>query len=380
MGDDDNLTGNIRRVGRKDRKKELDKPASLFPIEGDEVGGDTRPTAGLVEDTQLTIPEMPTEPLVFDFDADLPDLAKLADEVFAVDETQKNPPPVADIPTPKPVSSPFPKVSSGVDTSQRYPPLAFSVPKEKSPAPTSKPQTEDKVYPVPTKGRKYRFGYGKWYHDIIALVFMIGTIGLAVAFVTIWRDPWSSINPLPPATTFIEVSWTPDLDALARYYADQTATFQAPNPSNNTPNAVTIQQQNMTPIVIQPLDTPTGDKPFTISNSGVLYIPNSNGRDCNWSSIAGTVTGLNNEPLDGYAVQIVDIEDPTRLNVVVNSGSSLNLGAGGFELALGSTPRIRSYRVQLFDSTNTAVSEPFQIFTREECDQNVAVVNFVQVR
>ncbi len=378
MGDDDNLTGNIRRVGRKDRKQQLDKPASLFPIEGDEADTDTRPTQGLVEDTQITIPEMPTEPLLLDFDADLPDLARLADEVFAVDETQKNPLPMADIPTPKQVSSPFPKVTSSVDTSQRYPPLSFSTPKEEPSAPPPKPHP----VPLPT-GRKYRFGYGKWYHDIIALIFMIGTIGLAVAIVTIWRDPWSPINPLPPATTFIEVSWTPDLDALARYYADQTATFQAPNPSNITPsasNGVTIPQQNMTPIVIQPLDTPTGDKPFTISNSGVLYIPNSNGRDCNWSSIAGTVTGLSNEPLDGYAVQIVDIEDPTRLNVVVNSGSSLNLGAGGFELALGSTPRIRSYRVQLFDSANNAVSEPFQIFTREECDQNVAVVNFVQVR
>lgn len=378
MGDDDNLTGNIRRVGRKDRKQQLDKPASLFPVEGDEAvsNQDTRPTAGLLEDTQLTIPEMPTEPLSLDFDADLPDLARLADEVFAVDETQKNAPSTINTPTQKPISSPSPKPN--IDTSQRYPPLNFSIPPE-SPAPQPKPQPA----PLPT-GRKYRFGYGKWYHDLFALIFMIGTIGLAVAFVTIWRDPWSPINPLPPATTFIEVTWTPDLEALARYHTDLTATAQAPIQNNTVstpaPNVVTIPENNPTPMVIQPLSTPTGDKPFIINNAGVLYTPNSNGRGCNWSSIAGTVTGLSNEPLDGYAVQIVDIEDPTRLNVVVNSGSSLNLGAGGFELALGSTPRVRSYRVQLFDNANTAVSEPFQIFTREECDQNVAVVNFIQVR
>ncbi|MCU0481372.1 MAG: hypothetical protein MUE54_09180 [Anaerolineae bacterium] len=340
MGDDDNLTGNIRRVGRKDRKQQLDKPASLFPIEGDEATSnqDTQPTGGITEDTQLTIPEMPTEPLTLDFDADLPDLARLANDVFAVDETQKNAPSTLNTPAPKPISSPSPTPKPNIDTSQRYPPLAFSIPQD-SPAPKPKPQPADMINHVPT-GRKYRFGYGKWYHDLFALVFMIGTIGLAVAFVTIWRDPWTSINPLPPATTFIEVTWTPDLEALARYHADLTATAQAPMQNNiastPAPNVVTIPQNNPTPMVIQPLITPTGDKPFTISTAGVLYTPNSNGRGCNWSSIAGTVTGISNEPLDGYAVQIVDIEDPTRLNVVVNSGSSLNLGAGGFELALGS--------------------------------------------
>ncbi|MDX2075023.1 MAG: hypothetical protein SFZ02_01220 [bacterium] len=376
MGDDDNLTGNIRRVGRKDRKKELDKPASLFPIEGDEAG-DTRPNEGLVEDTQLTLPEMPTEPLSLDFGADLADLARLGDEVFAVEDTKQTPVPPVTVPAPIPSTPPVPKIAlPKVDTSERYPPLSFSPVQDNPPAP--KPISPPA--PQPT-GRKHRFGYGKWYHDVLALGFMIGTIALGVIFVSIWRDPWTPLNPLPPATTFVEVTWTPDAEALARYYADQTATAQFSSQTGNsaTPTPITPLQNNQ-PIVIQPLDTPTGDKPFMISNAGVLYIPNANGRDCNWSSIAGTVTGLNNEPLDGYAVQIVDIEEPTRLNVVVNSGSSLNLGAGGFELALGSTPRIRSYRIQLFDSSNTPVSEPFQIITREECDQNVAVVNFVQVR
>ncbi|MCL4254286.1 MAG: hypothetical protein KJ043_10960, partial [Anaerolineae bacterium] len=227
--------------------------------------------------------------------------------------------------------------------------------------------------------------YGKWYHDIIAVIFMVATIGLMVVFATIWRDPWSSLNPLPPATTFVEVTWTPDTTALAVYFADQTATAQAENAplvTNNTPSAPTIitSPQNATPIVIPALDTPTGTISFTISEAGVLYTPNANGRGCNWSSIGGTVTDQAGQPLNGYAIQIVDIEEPTRLNVVVTSGSSLNFGVGGFELALGSTPRIRSYRIQLFDSANNAVSEPFQIFTREECDQNVAVVNFIQVR
>jgi len=386
MGDDDNITGNIRRVGRKDRKKELDKLTSLFPIEGDNEVGDTRPTEGLVEDTQLNTPELPTELFSLDFDANLSDLARFADEVFAVEDTKQISTPPVDIPapTPMPVVSSSPKMSlPKVDTQERYPSLSFS-PTATSPVSSAPKNAYAPTPDIAPNPKKRERRYGKWYHDIFALMFMIATIALGVVFVSIWRDPWSSLNPLPPATTFIEVTWTPDMAALSAFYANQTATAQAE--SNNTviitpsaQNAVVIPQNNQ-PIIVQPMDTPTGDKPFTISEAGVLYIPNANGRGCNWSSIAGTVTGLTGEPLDGYAVQIADIEEPTRLNVVVNSGSSLNLGAGGFELALGSTPRIRSYRIQLFDSANNPVSEPFQVFTREECDQNVAVVNFVQVR
>jgi len=377
--DDENPTGNIRRVGRKDRKQSIDKPASLFPIDhsdGDEA--ETRPTTGLVEDTQLSVPELPTEPLTLDFDMDLPELAQLADEVFASD-TAKNP----SVDTKPPVipSSPPPIARPTVDTSGRYPPLQFSPDTNIDKPVIAQPQPA----PMPILSEKRKRRYGKWYHDMIAVIFMVATIGLMVVFVTIWRDPWSSVNPLPPATTFVEVSWTPDMAALSVYFADQTATAQADNAplvTNNTPSAPNIitSPQNATPIVIPALDTPTGTISFTISEAGVLYIPNANGRGCNWSSIGGTVTDQAGQPLNGYAIQIVDIEEPTRLNVVVTSGSSLNFGVGGFELALGSTPRIRSYRIQLFDSANNAVSEPFQIFTREACDQNVAVVNFIQVR
>lgn len=377
--DDENPTGNIRRVGRKDRKQSIDKPASLFPIDhsdGDEA--DTRPTTGLAEDTQLSVPELPTEPLTLDFDMDLPELAQLADEVFASD-TAKN----LSVDTKPPVisSSPPPITRPTIDTSGRYPPLQFSPDTTVDKPVIAQPQPAP--MPINPENRKRR--YGKWYHDIIAVMFMVATIGLMVVFVTIWRDPWSSLNPLPPATTFVEVSWTPDMAALSVYFADQTATAQAQNAplvTNNTPSAPNIvtSPQNATPIVIPALDTPTGTISFTISEAGVLYIPNANGRGCNWSSIGGTVTDQAGQPLNGYAIQIIDIEEPTRLNVVVTSGSSLNFGVGGFELALGSTPRIRSYRIQLFDNANNAVSEPFQIFTREECDQNVAVVNFIQVR
>ncbi|HRF94680.1 MAG TPA: hypothetical protein PLZ51_05795, partial [Aggregatilineales bacterium] len=181
----------------KDRKKELDKPASLFPIEGDEAG-DTRPNEGLVEDTQLTLPEMPTEPLSLDFGADLADLARLGDEVFAVEDTKQTAVPPVTVPAPIPSTPPVPKISlPKVDTSERYPPLSFSPLQDNPPVP--KPITTPS--PQPT-GRKHRFGYGKWYHDVLALGFMIGTIALGVVFVSIWRDPWTPLNPLPPATTF----------------------------------------------------------------------------------------------------------------------------------------------------------------------------------
>ena len=126
----------------------------------------------------------------------------------------------------------------------------------------------------------------------------------------------------------------------------------------------------------EPTVTPSLDdgQPFAIGDDGVLYISNQNGRDCNWSSIAGSVTNANNQPLPGFGVRISGNE----VSATVYSGTSSTFGAGGYEITLGSAPLVSTYRVQLVTTGGAPLSAELEVTTRDDCEQNVAVVNFVQ--
>jgi hypothetical protein len=199
---------------------------------------------------------------------------------------------------------------------------------------------------------------GDWRHNLVALLFFIGTLMLCGYYAIIWNNPWTPLNPLAPPTEFYLVTETPDPFAAM--------------------NATATAAALITPTPVSGLSSFSG-LPFSMAESGVIYMPNSNASGCNWASIAGTVTGLNGEPLNGYRINITDAVDPERLSVEVFSGAVQSFGAGGFEYTLGSAPRAGRYDVQLFNPAGVPLSDVYRIVTHDNCDQNVAVVNFIQI-
>ena len=288
MSDDQNKP-DVRRVGRKDRKRKLDDVDELFPPQEEELN-----INDIVQDVVDSLPPMPPEP----------------EKVYTPPE-------------------------------ERFPPI----PDKNQPAPP-----EPKVQPAPKPGRIRR--EGNWRHNVVALIFAIATIALLIYFNIIWNDPYSALNPLAPPTPFVFVTETP-----GGFVAEPTAT---------------LPPQQATP---RPLET-TG-QPFNVA--GVIYAPNANVNGCDWSSIAGAVTGLQGEPLNGYRIQVIDAENPDALDVRVFSGSAATFGAGGFELPLGGTPAEGLYTIQLFSPAGAPLSDVYQVATRATCEENVAIVNFVQV-
>jgi hypothetical protein len=196
---------------------------------------------------------------------------------------------------------------------------------------------------------------GNWRHNLIAFLFFVGTLALCGVYAIIWSNPWSPLNPLAPPTEFYFVTETPDpLGAM---------------------NATATAAAMVTPTPVAGLESFSG-LPFSLEESGVIYMPSSS--SCDWASIAGTVTGLNGEPLSGYRISIIDALEPDSLNIEVFSGAVQTFGAGGFEYVLGSVPREGRYDIQLFNPVGVPLSDVYRIVTRDTCDQNVAVVNFVQ--
>jgi hypothetical protein len=224
---------------------------------------------------------------------------------------------------------------------------------------------------------------GGCFYNLMTLIFLLGTGGLIAYYYQVWVDPYSPLNPLAPPTPFIEVSATPDTVALATYESELTLAAIRPTAQAmvDMPTLTPAPDVSVTPSEpATPTNTPRPEYVFTLQEPGVTYAQNPNQRGCNWASIRGTIYGRNGQLLDGYRIRIIDVEDPGRLDVSVTSGVLPDLGAGVYEQLLGSTPRIRRYTIQLYDNQGLAVSEPYLIFTRDECAENIAEVNFEQVR
>lgn len=175
------------------------------------------------------------------------------------------------------------------------------------------------------------------------------------------------------ATTTKTPTLTPEATATKIATSEPTATFTAT--LTFTPTAT------FTPTITPtPSPTPHPDHRFQLSKSGVTYRQNENTLGCNWQSITGRITDLRGNPLNGYRVRIIDVQDPTRFDVSVSTGVFANLGDGVYEQLLGNTPRDREYQVQVYDTIGLAISPPFTLFTRSHCAENVTVVDFMQFR
>lgn len=286
-----NESSGVRRFGRKDRKRSLERRAPLFPADDER---ELEPSA---------VPEAPTT-------SELNNAAITAAETDDFDE-----PPLADD---GPLSAPKPKA---VGTT-----------------------------PAPQSGRR-----GGCMPNLLALLFLLATVGAVGVFAAITVNPYSSLNPFPPFTP---------IPILI------TATFLPPT-STAAPTAAPTA--TFTPLPLDAVNSDASTFAFRLANDGAIYAPNANDQDCNWSSIAGTVTDANGTPVNGYRIHIFG----DGVNETVFSGVALTFGQGGFELFLNGTPQEKTYSVQLENAQGIAASPVYTITTRSGCDQNVAVLNFV---
>lgn len=189
-------------------------------------------------------------------------------------------------------------------------------------------------------------------NNMITLIFSLLTLGVCAVFSVIWVDPQSSLNLLSPSTPFQIVTATIDTNPV--FVVSPQPTLAEGDPTL-TPDLADLQ-------------------PFAIAPEGVLYVSNQNGRDCNWASIGGSVNSPTGDPLPGYGVKV----SGDSVSATVYSGTNGTFGEGGFELNLGGAPMFANFKVQLVTTAGAPLSEELIVTTRDDCNENVAIVNFVQ--
>jgi hypothetical protein len=267
-------------------------------------------------------------------------------------------PPETDEPTPEELFAP-PEVRPEIPEA---PPVIEVSPAERFPPVKPHKESRGEIYRAPTKDIPQP--RSTFLPNLLAILFFVASIVLIAIFGIIFVNPTTPLNPFPPFTPIpilITATFLPPT-------AIPTATVTPPPTAGPTPT--------FTPLPAEAIQGPPSLFPFVVANNGAVYVPNGNESGCDWASIAGSVTDLVSAPLDGYAIHITG----DNLDETVYSGSVQSFGPGAFELFLNGAPQVGTYTIQLLSPQGVPLSETYTITTRATCEENVAVVSFLQTR
>ena len=132
---------------------------------------------------------------------------------------------------------------------------------------------------------------------------------------------------------------------------------------------------------LEPTPDPNVDAVFTLQAGGPFYLPNFNHPEqgCDWLGIAGQVFddgGLEILNLTVVAGNRLAGEDH---NLAATTGQATAYGLGGYEIELTNQPvnTTNLFWVQVLGTEGQPLSQRIYFDTREDCEQNLILVNFV---
>ena len=221
--------------------------------------------------------------------------------------------------------------------------------------------------------------------NILSVLVLMTSICVGGLFFVIFLNPQGSLNPFPPATlpAIIPTS-TATPTSRVQLPATWTPTPQPPPTSTPTPQAT----YTLTPEGTQPTQmitqNPSEGMPFVIQDGNPQYIPNIYHPDagCSWMGVGGQVSGL-----DGSSVLYLSIKLGGSLNgesveMITISGTAPQYGQAGYEFELSDQPSdsMQSLYVELLDQADLPLSEKYYFDTFNDCEKNLILINFKQIR
>jgi len=184
--------------------------------------------------------------------------------------------------------------------------------------------------------------------------------------------PYQADAPTPTSTQIViqttENTLTPSLTVTHTISPSNTATLT----------------QTLTPtLTFTPEPTPE-PMPFQLKGepeamSSDLIRP---GLGCDWLVIAGQVWDLQEAPVTDLSLHLYGELGGYQIDMVIMTGSALAYGESGFEFTLENLviDSVDSLFIQLVDTNGIPLSEPYPIQTYDDCQKNLILVNFHQVR
>jgi hypothetical protein len=98
--------------------------------------------------------------------------------------------------------------------------------------------------------------------------------------------------------------------------------------------------------------------------------------------VGGQAIDTNAAPVLGFAVQLTGTVDGEPIDLLTFTGAATQFGPGGYEIKIADAPfdSTEQLQVQLLDQQGFALSPLIVFDTFDDCNQNVILINFVEVR
>jgi hypothetical protein len=199
----------------------------------------------------------------------------------------------------------------------------------------------------------------------------------ATATQTNTPTPTTTQTPVPSATLTATHTLTPSPTATPTVTASPTIT--ATPTITYTPSVTPTETPTATPTGPSPTPTPT-DSPYLFgAPTGVEFRPNTtNMAGCAWQSVAGTVIGMDGQPLTTrFTVRVFN----NNFEQLVETGTnSFYEPIAGWEIQVSNIVNMDTYFVRLETTTGIVLSDNIQVNFPQDCGSNVAYIRFVQTR
>lgn len=219
--------------------------------------------------------------------------------------------------------------------------------------------------------------------DLLTLFLLVGIVLQGVVFLLIFLNPYIAFNPFPPPppvpTLFIPTS-TPTLRALPQTWTPTGTLTPTETPTPVPPTSTFTPTPTET---LPPTETPPVSayryllRGTPVVLSGQVIHPDEG---CKlW--VAGQAFDLKGSPVVGITVQLGGVLDKP-IYLLSLTGTALQYGQGGYEFILAeqAVDSKGSVWVQLLDQEGLPLSPRVTFDTFADCEKNLILVNFKQVR
>jgi hypothetical protein len=227
--------------------------------------------------------------------------------------------------------------------------------------------------------------------NAMTLVVLTATLLTGGTFFAIFNNPNSILNPFPPPI-IATATPSPTLTPSPLYTLPSTWT---PVPTS-LPTETVTPGPTSTPLIsptptVTPTATPEKDSfqgrgpSFVLQQGSPKALPNiyHPERGCDWMGVGGQAVDLNGSPYIGLIVQLGGSLGgrpyDTKLSI---TGTAPQYDRAGFEFVIADRPisSVGTLWLQLLDQAGLPLSEKTYFDTYNDCEKNLTILYFTQVR
>lgn len=220
--------------------------------------------------------------------------------------------------------------------------------------------------------------------NVLTILVLLSAVCVGVYYLMIFLNPYVGYNPFPPPTIpAMVLTDTPTPTSRVALPPTWTPTPESTSTATPLPPPATPTSAEQSGDVQGELN-PVEGMPFVLQEGSPNYIPNIYHPDsgCNWLGVAGQVISLSEAPLRDVFVQLGGSLDGQTLEMLTMSGMAPSYGQAGYEFVLSDAPvaSTGTLWLQVLDQAGLPLSEKLYFDTFQDCDKNLAVIYFKQVK